>query len=139
MATALEDLLDAVLHNTCTWIRDRPEVAELLQDTRSRSPTTVWICGIPGCGKTHLGAYLTKLLQSQGPTGYFFCSKDDRTVKGSAGILRTWIWQLLQERNFVASKVEALLSNTTEITKSTLKKALLMILEQNRTVAVDWS
>lgn len=129
MATALEDILDTTVEDTCTWLRTTPEILPLLTDSSNDTCTTTWIYGLPGCGKTYMAAYLTKLLQSKGPVGYFFCSKDERAVKDSAGVLRSWIWQLLQNHRSAAPDIENVLSNSTEVTKGTLKKALIMLLK----------
>ncbi|KAF8531694.1 hypothetical protein BDD12DRAFT_914648, partial [Trichophaea hybrida] len=90
--------------NTCTWILD---------DHRFRSwakkdgQAILWISGDPGCGKSVLSSFLTKVI-TNGETNqpcmvYFFCDDKDERLRTAYAILVNLLTQLLdQVPDFIA-------------------------------------
>lgn len=67
----------------------------------NRHKTVLWIDGGPGCGKSVLSAFLSKVVIHSGsnrlsmPVAYFFCDDKDERLKTANAVLTNWLSQLL--------------------------------------------
>jgi ankyrin repeat protein len=97
---------------TCLWFDSQPSFCSWLAPTSDNSAARVlWVKGIPGCGKTHLATRIIDKAQLASPTGYFFCKTSDKRKRDCLAIVRTWVFQLLQQR-------EALLPHVGKVYKT---------------------
>ncbi|KAI5850178.1 hypothetical protein DFP73DRAFT_614699 [Morchella snyderi] len=98
----LDDVFRGTHTGTCTWIRSTqaflnwfglPDVA-----TEISSPV-LWLHGGPGIGKTHLASSIIKYLQehSSYPTAFFVCNHSYEEKRKTTSILRSWVYQLMQQ------------------------------------------
>ena len=83
------------LENSCAWIEKVRAIKRLLKPGNFR-PGFLWITGKSGCGKSVVSAHLISVLQARYHIAYFFCKVQDGSKRTSAGILRSWAWQLLR-------------------------------------------
>jgi hypothetical protein len=90
----LRELLNRRYVGTCRWILDKAE----FKGWRSNLSPVLWLHGKPGSGKSVLTAALVEHLQKEETvTAYFFCGLGDDTKRTLESILRTWLWQILEQ------------------------------------------
>lgn len=86
--------------SSCQWIFRREEFMRW----RGGGPVeghlpVLWITGIPGSGKTRLATRVVESLKGEGSTvAYFYCDTKDEGRRSAMSILRTWTWQVLEQR-----------------------------------------
>ncbi|OBT62384.1 hypothetical protein VE03_08439 [Pseudogymnoascus sp. 23342-1-I1] len=86
--------------SSCQWIFRRGEFMRW----RGGGPVeghlpVLWITGIPGSGKTRLATRVVESLKGEGSTvAYFYCDTKDEGRRSAMSILRTWTWQVLEQR-----------------------------------------
>jgi NACHT domain/Ankyrin repeats (many copies) len=106
-APVTEDLVELSKRrhpDTCHWIYDTLE----FKSWESRKYQHLWIYGKPGSGKSVLAASFVEYLQMHdSAVAYFFCSSGDDSRQTIDSILRTWLWQLLDQMpQFVSLALE---------------------------------
>ena len=90
----LQELLNQRYSETCKWIFGHPDFI----NWRSGLFPMLWLHGKPGSGKSVLTAALIECLQAEDcVTAYFFCKLGDDSKSTFESILRTWLWQLLEQ------------------------------------------
>ena len=84
--------------NTCDWILQNVTFEKWVSaSTKDDGFPLLWIHAIPGAGKTYLSARCVELLEDCGTVAYFFCNTAEQRKRTVLGVLRTWVWQLLQK------------------------------------------
>lgn len=117
---------------TCEWVL----MDEKLQSLVRGDCSTLWISGGPGLGKTMLSVFLTETLEKHFRNSadvkvvYYFCNYLLRGTRAT-DILRTLLWQILQEDIEAADSLFERYFSSKEKTSSTLSSfvALWAILE----------
>ncbi|CZR62960.1 uncharacterized protein PAC_12857 [Phialocephala subalpina] len=91
--------LHAKLTGTCGWIKGDPAFMEWNgPSSLSVSGRLLCISGTHGCGKTILASSIIEDLKStQRQTIYFYFSGMKETLKSLNGIVRSFLWQLVEE------------------------------------------
>jgi hypothetical protein len=96
-AAVEEDLLELLnlRHgSTCLWIFGQTAFDEW----QTGGNAVLWLHGKPGSGKSVLTATLIDRLRTEGRIiAYFFCKLGDDTKNTLESILRTWLWQILEQ------------------------------------------
>ena len=128
----LEMLQRKRFQGTCSWIMNKSDFNDLLTSERRRSSGVTWVCGLPGCGKTYLSAYIIEKLELIGPTGYFFCDTKSKAKKDVFNILRTWAWQLCEKLGTVIGEVVRMLRPAVEITWKLIHSVFTMLFQRER-------
>ncbi|KAL9637041.1 MAG: hypothetical protein Q9204_002025 [Flavoplaca sp. TL-2023a] len=99
----LDDARSLRYRGTCSWIEARPEFLRWSTCENDPTQSLLWICAIPGAGKTVLASYLVDLqsdakdgnAQSK-PTLYFFCKNADMDKNNSLAVVKALAHQLIQ-------------------------------------------
>ena len=122
----LDKLNGRRLPNTCNWILINSTFKLWLQSSiDSKAAQLLWIHAIPGAGKTFLCSRIVEYLKEEGKTiAYFFCSTESHDRRQMVGVLRTWTWQLLQQRASKSKDVESLYNKGSMPNKSTFTEAV---------------
>lgn len=90
----LQELLDQRHAGTCRWIFDTSE----FKDWQASICPNLWLHGKPGSGKSVIMATLIRHLQTNGAiAAYFFCKLGDDNQRTLESIMRTWLWQILEQ------------------------------------------
>ena len=76
------------------------------------SYSILWLTGPPGCGKSTVATRIIEDLQIRFTVVFFFCSFNDTNRQSLRQLLRTWTWQLLQQRGCLMSSVFRIYSET---------------------------
>ncbi|KAI4703684.1 hypothetical protein J4E89_009907 [Alternaria sp. Ai002NY15] len=92
---------------TCDWIWQDRTFSDWLDGSSSR---TLWIAGGPGKGKTMISVHVTGLLEKRCNVhnqvfAYFFCDHRDTNRNSACAILRTLIYQIIEQKRSLRSKV----------------------------------
>ncbi|KAI4931804.1 uncharacterized protein J4E92_003700 [Alternaria infectoria] len=92
---------------TCDWIWQDRTFLDWLNGSSSR---TLWIAGGPGKGKTMISVHVTGLLEKRCNIrnqvfAYFFCDHRDTNRNSACAILRTLIYQIIEQKRGLLSKV----------------------------------
>ena len=83
---------------TCDWILQNGTFQKWVSvSLEDGGFPLLWIHATPGAGKTYLSARCTELLEDYGAVAYFFCDTKEQRKRTTLGVLRTWVWQLLQK------------------------------------------
>jgi hypothetical protein len=82
--------------DTCEWIFRRPEYLRWLDMPERKS---LWLQGIPGCGKSVLAAAVAERHDTSKPTIVFFCDSKDQTKAFAGGVLRNLLAQLIDHNS----------------------------------------
>ena len=120
-----ERALAARVEATCDWILKRPELLTWVTsiDTRVMS-RILWVYGPAGFGKSIICARLIHYLQNElhKLVAFFFCSFTDDLKRQPHSILRSWIAQLIIQRDDVgeAAKQAYLKRRSSEATEQDL-------------------
>ena len=88
--------------NTCNWVLKRPEFLSWITSKGTEDVTKIlWILGSAGFGKSILCARLIHYLQTDlcKTAPYFFCSFKDESKRQPQAILRSWVTQLIHQRD----------------------------------------
>ena len=94
VADDLRELLKRRYAGTCHWFLEKAE----FRGWRPDLAPILWLHGKPGSGKSVLTAALIEHLQTnETVTAYFFCRLGDDTKRSLESILRTWLWQILEQ------------------------------------------
>ncbi|PGH23481.1 hypothetical protein AJ80_02435 [Polytolypa hystricis UAMH7299] len=94
-AVELADLKENHLPGTCEWILGRDEVSEWLQQDQMR---TLWVIGIPGCGKSVAFSRLLTHLDEQAVDNFYFMFRaSDQERNTTSSVVRSWLIQILEK------------------------------------------
>ncbi|PMD45533.1 hypothetical protein L207DRAFT_257269 [Hyaloscypha variabilis F] len=87
------------LRGTCDWIKWNPAFVKWIEPSSlSASDRLLSISGTHGCGKTILASSIIEDLKSkQLQTIFFYFSGNMESLKGLNGIVRTFLWQFLED------------------------------------------
>ncbi|KAK0617622.1 hypothetical protein B0T14DRAFT_569112 [Immersiella caudata] len=80
--TRLDGLRNKICDGTARWIEKNHMFCSWI-DMSSPSTKPLWLCGIPGAGKTVLACWVTDIAKKAGRTIYAFPSHQDRDVVGT--------------------------------------------------------
>ena len=104
-----ERALAARLEGTCDWILRRPEFLTWITSNGTEHTTKIlWIFGSAGFGKSILCARLIDYLRTDlcKTVPFFFCSFGDESKRQPQAILRSWITQLILQRDIALEEVK---------------------------------
>ena len=119
------------LQRSCEWIQHDSQFRKWLDGD---SDSILWLTGPPGCGKSTVATRVIEDLQIRFTVAFFFCSFNDTNRQSLRQLLRTWTWQLLQQRDHLMSTVFRIYSETVGATTplASYQKALKCLLETGR-------
>ncbi|KFY44645.1 hypothetical protein V494_01385 [Pseudogymnoascus sp. VKM F-4513 (FW-928)] len=113
--------------SSCQWIFRREEFMRW----RGGGPVedhlpVLWITGIPGSGKTRLATRVVESLRGEGsPVAYFYCDTKDEGRRSAMSILRTWTWQVLEQRPAGLGEVAKISAKEPVPGEGSMEKALM--------------
>ncbi|KAF2195851.1 ankyrin [Zopfia rhizophila CBS 207.26] len=98
------------VQGTCSWILSHPQYLSWI---KTEETTLLWVTGEPGCGKTMLSAYLTEHLKLgrtaalRSQVFFFFCDDKITTQRDASAILRSILYQILQQHRRLIKHVKS--------------------------------
>ncbi|KAI4694598.1 hypothetical protein J4E81_006196 [Alternaria sp. BMP 2799] len=103
----VENTKGSPVSGTCDWIWQDRTFSDWLDGSSSR---TLWIAGGPGKGKTMISIHVTGSLEKRCNVhnqvfAYFFCDHRDTNRNSACAILRTLIYQIIEQKRSLRSKV----------------------------------
>ncbi|OBT84917.1 hypothetical protein VE02_06569 [Pseudogymnoascus sp. 03VT05] len=113
--------------SSCQWIFRREEFMRW----RGGGPLeghlpVLWITGIPGSGKTRLATRVVESLKGEGSAvAYFYCDTKDEGRRSALSILRTWTWQVLEQRPSQLGEVAKICAREPVPGEGSMEKALM--------------
>lgn len=123
-------VMRGMMEGSCEWLLKTPEY------TRWRSAPLdsgeypmLWLSGIPGAGKTRLATKTIEDMHSQTQVAWFYCDSSYEDRRSSAGILRTWTWQLLSQDKSRVSQIAAIYHDGASPNTTNMQRALKLLLE----------
>lgn len=116
------------LQRSCEWIQHDTQFRKWLDGD---SDSSLWLTGPPGCGKSTVATRIIEDLQVKFTVAFFFCSFNDTNRQSLRQLLRTWTWQLLQQRDHLMSTAFQIYNETVGATTplASYRKALKCLLE----------
>jgi tetratricopeptide (TPR) repeat protein len=100
MREVLEHNTEQKLSGTCQWIWSNAKVTEWKSKTSSDplDSRLLLVSGIPGCGKSILASAMVQSLQDESQQVLYFSFSDlDSTRQTSDHLVRSFLWQTLQD------------------------------------------
>ena len=113
--------------DTCDWILQNSTFEKWISD----GFPLLWVNSIPGAGKTFLLARCIELLEDYGTVAYFFCDTKEQRKRTLEGVVRTWVWQLLQETPGRLPQLADIYFKGESPNKSNLAEALRVFLRRD--------
>ncbi|KFZ17231.1 hypothetical protein V502_04663 [Pseudogymnoascus sp. VKM F-4520 (FW-2644)] len=113
--------------SSCQWIFRRDEFMRWRGGgpVEGRLPA-LWITGIPGSGKTRLATRVVESLKGEGSAvAYFYCDTKDEGRRSAMSILRTWTWQVLEQRPAGLGEVSKICAKEPVPGEGSMEKALM--------------
>ena len=106
MREVLEHNIQQKLSGTCQWIWSHAKITEWTSTTSSDPPDSrlLQLSGVPGCGKSILASSMVQSLRDkQQQVLYFSFSALDATRQTHNCLVRSFLWQMLQDSNCAKS------------------------------------
>ncbi|EPE09083.1 nacht and wd40 domain protein [Ophiostoma piceae UAMH 11346] len=110
----LEDRKDKIMSEAFSWILDRKEYQAFASWKAGQQCRMLWVRGPAGTGKTMLVMGIIKLLRGPDPpepqrpaVAHFFCQGTYDLFSTKTSVLRSLLWQLLQEQPHLIHHLKA--------------------------------
>ncbi|KFY46507.1 hypothetical protein V495_02433 [Pseudogymnoascus sp. VKM F-4514 (FW-929)] len=127
VADTFQSHLREMAASSCQWIFRRDEFMKWRGGGPEKGHLPVlWITGIPGSGKTRLATRIVESLKGEGsPVAYFYCDTKDERRRSAMSILRTWTWQVLEQRPLGLGEVAKIRAKEPVPGEGSMEKALM--------------
>ncbi|KAM0344160.1 hypothetical protein ACHAPU_007882 [Fusarium lateritium] len=108
----LDHVLTRVCDGTGDWLIKDEDIKRWFKATPG-SGKIIWICGIPGAGKTYLSAYTIKEARKHGNTVFAFLSHEQKNISATSVII-SFIFQLARDNPTLQDMVRQISRDTLE-------------------------
>ncbi|KAL9596015.1 MAG: hypothetical protein Q9179_004764 [Wetmoreana sp. 5 TL-2023] len=114
----LEHFRSRWTQGTCEWILSHSTFLSWLENNNAH-PHTLWLNGLPGCGKSVLSAFLIRRLQDMGRNcHYYFFRFGDHTKRTVSNMLRSIAYQIALKNVELRTQLQKLADDAVKLEKA---------------------